>query len=52
MLDLTALEILDTAMPVNTDAAPTERGHLQLVDITVPDDTAPKCPHLARIAAE
>ncbi|MEL7089819.1 MAG: hypothetical protein AAGL98_15475 [Planctomycetota bacterium] len=49
MLDLDALEILDTAMPVNSDNAPT-REHLRVVE--APADDTPRCPHLARMSAE
>ena len=49
MLDLDALEILDTALPVNSDQAPS-REHLSVVE--APADEAPRCPHLARMSAE
>ena len=49
MLDLDALEILDTAMPVNSDRVPTGE-YLRLVQTA--EDNAPRCPHLARMSAE
>ena len=49
MLDLDALQILDTALPVNTDAVPANRLALHVVETS---DVSPGCPHLAGLAAE
>ena len=50
MLDLDALEILDTALPVNSDRVPSSE-YLRVVEAPV-EDAAPRCPHLARMSAE
>ena len=50
MLDLDALEVLDTALPVNSDCVPA--GKYRNIAEAPADDAGLRCPHLARMSAE